>query len=170
MQDCGSLVETIYTSPELTRLISKIKPQAIQDDLRQEVALSLLEQPCDRLQILYSEDALLKYTLKTCWIMATSKTSAFYYRHKKNDLLKAVEYMRALTTGTDIPITFAHTAKIVIDSKNKDVHDDHEARIFNKFVELGSGRKVAEYYNIPVQHVCKIIKKVKLELKCILQS
>ena len=56
--------------------------------------------------------------------------------------------------------TYIHCEQ-ALDAKNKDIYDDHEARIFKKYVELGSGRSVARYYGIPVNHVCLIIKKVK---------
>jgi hypothetical protein len=69
-----------------------------------------------------------------------------------------------------IPESLAIKAILIIKEKNKDKYDDHEARLFNTYVELGSARKVAIYYNIPVNHVCIVINKVKKELKCLLQQ
>jgi hypothetical protein len=100
--------------------------------------------------------------------MATSSTSPFYYKYKKSDLTKAVEYLRATQPAPSIPIVFADVAKTHLDNKNKDQNDYHEMLLFNKFIELGSCRSVARYYGIPVNHTCNIIAKVKKDLKCLL--
>jgi hypothetical protein len=169
--ECNEIVEKVYQNPDLLRLISKIKPESIRDDLRQEIAVSLLEQPCDRITNLFRENNLLRYSMRVCWLMATSKQSAFYKRFRRTDLVKAVEYMRIIDTGPIIPEPVGKIADKAVDilsTKNKTVYDDHEARIFNKYVEIGSARKVAEYYNIPLKHVCNVVNKVKNELKCLL--
>ncbi len=170
MQDCNRFVEEVYNHKDLLRLISKIKPESIREDLRQEVAISLLEQPCEKIAALFAGDNLLRYTMKVCWLMATSKTSGFYYKYKKSDLTKAVEYLRLSQTGTSIPIKFADVAKIHLTNKNKDQYEYHEMLLFNRYIELGSCRAVAKYYGIPVNHTCNIVSKVKKELKCILLS
>jgi hypothetical protein len=100
--------------------------------------------------------------------MATSKTSEFYYKYKKSDLLKAVEYFNSQLDLPIIPESLAAEATKALTKNNINIETDHEIRIFNKYVELGSNRKVAEYYGIPVNHVCNITNKVKKELKCIL--
>lgn len=168
MSDCNKIVQDIYNHPDVLALISKIKPESIRDDLRQEIAVSLLEQPCERIASLFSGNNLLGYTMKVCWIMATSKTSGFYYKFKKHDIVKALEYLRATQPLPEIPISLAQKAKEALSKKNENIYDDHEVRIFNKYVELGSSRAVARYYDIPVNHVCNIVNKVKSELKCIL--
>jgi len=168
MTDCNNYVETVYKHPDLLNLISKIRPEGIRDDLRQEVAMSLLEQPCERIASLFSGDNLLRYAIKICWLMATSKTSGFYYKYRKSDLTKAVEYLRANQTLPTIPIRMADQAKDYLSQKNETIYDDHETRIFNKYVELGSCRSVARFYNIPVNHACNVVAKVKTELKCLL--
>lgn len=169
MPDCNKIISDIYQSKVLIDFIEKVRPESIRDDLHQEIALSLLEQPCERITVLYSEEALLKYTIRTCWIMATSKTSSFYSKHRKSDLLKAIEYLRS-QQGKEIPISYALTAQEVLQNKTANINEDHERRIFDKFIELRSGRKVAAYYNIPAHHCCKIIRKVQNELKCIIRQ
>lgn len=168
MADCNKMVLDIYNHPDVLNLISKIKPESIRDDLRQEIAISLLEQPCEKIAALFAKDELLRYSMKICWLMATSKTSQFYYKYKKKDLLKAVDYIRSQQTLPGIPLAFADHAKKALNSRVQTVYDDHEVRIFNKYVELGSGRAVARFYGIPPTHVCNIIAKVKNELKCLL--
>ena len=99
MAKCNDIVEKIYIHPDINNLIKKIEPESIQDDLRQEIAISLLEMPCEKVAALFAGDNLLRYAIKTCWIMATSKTSKFYYTYKKSDLSKAIQYLEYLQQG-----------------------------------------------------------------------
>lgn len=170
MPDCKKMVVDVYSHPNILNLISKIKPESVRDDLHQEIAINLLEQPCEKIAALFAGDNLLRYAMKVCWLMATSKTSGFYYKYKKSDLLHAVEYLRANQTLPTIPESLAHKATEHLKTKNETINEDHELRIFNKYVELGSCRAVARYYGIPVNHTCNIVQKVKMELKCILLS
>lgn len=166
MQDCNEIVKLIYNHPGINDLINKIHPEHIRDDLRQEIALSLLEQPCERIASLYIEENLIRYAIRTCWLMATSKTSEFYIKYRKNDITKAVDYLRTLQQGCSIPQSNAYIAsRVLCDKANESKYSDHETRIFNKFVELGGVRKVARYYGIPAMHVSKVVAKVRSELK-----
>jgi hypothetical protein len=169
MSDCNEIVLKIYNHPDVISLISKINPEGLRDDLRQEIAISLLEQPCVKISKMFADGELLRYSMKVCWLMATSKNSSFYYKYKKSDLIKAVEYFKSQVTLPTIPISMAERANAILSKRSNTIYEDHEVRIFNKFVELGSSRKVAEYYGIPLNHVCIIVNKVKTELKkCLL--
>ncbi len=170
MSECNAYIEKIYIHPDINNLISKINPESVRDDLRQEIALSLLEMPCEKVAVLFSGDNLLRYAIKICWTMATSKTSKFYYKYKKNDIIKAVEYLKSLQPLPDIPISFAEKASDYLKKNNKNIYDDHETRLFNKYVELGSCRKVAFFYGIPINHTCNVIAKLKKELICLLMQ
>lgn len=165
MSDCDKMVVDVYNHPDVLNLISKIKPASIQDDLHQEIAVSLLEQPCDKIATLFAGNNLVRYTIKVCWNMAIGSRNYFAKTYRKLELLKAVEYLRLTQPLPELPISLAIKAKDVLQRKNATIYDDHEVRIFNKYVELGSGRAVARYYNIPVNHVCDIINKVRTELK-----
>jgi len=164
MSDCNHIITQIYNNEQLNKLISKINPESIRDDLKQEVCLALLEKDCDYLTILHHEGNLVRYTLRIAWIMATSKTSTFYHKYKKSELLEAVKYLRSLQ-GEEIPPSYADKARKVLDSKILDIYEDHERRIFNKYIELGKMRRVARYFNIPHMHVSNIVNKVKKELE-----
>jgi hypothetical protein len=167
--DAKQIITEIYTHPALLSLISKINPKSLQDDLRQEIAVSLLEQPEARIMELNNENKLIGFTLKICWNMATSKTSQFYYAYKKNDIIKAIQYINHLQPLPEIPIHYATVATQALNEKTKDQEDYHEMLIFSKFAELGVRRKVAEYYGIPRSHVDKVVAKVQQELKSLIQ-
>lgn len=171
MAECNDIVEKIYIHPDINNLIKKIQPESIQDDLRQEIAVSLLEMPCDKVAALFAGDNLLRYAIKTCWIMATSKTSKFYYTYKKSDLNKAIQYLEYLQQGCNIPLSDVYRANLALKNKsNTSIHEDHERRIFDTYVTMGGIRKVARYYGLPPMHVSRVVTKVKQELKCILSQ
>lgn len=168
MRKKEKIIQDVYLSKELNNLLSKIKPQAIRDDLRQEIALALMELPNKKIMSLFASNDLIRYTLVMTWNMAIGKGHRFSNAHKILESIKAIEYVNATKPLPELSLSMADKAESILKSKNKDIHDDHEARIFNKYVELGSARKVATYYRIPLNHVCNIINKVKSELKCLL--
>lgn len=176
MSDCKKMVTDIYNHPDVLNLISKIKPESIRDDLRQEMAVSLLEQPCEKVASLFAGNNLLRYAMRICWYMATGKSNDFYYRFKRSDLAKAAEYVYLMQDGPMIPVSVAVQARQILAEKtnaaanNGDVFTDHEVRIFNRYIELGSCRAVAKFYGIPVNHTCNVINKIKKELRCILSQ
>ena len=60
--------------------------------------------------------------------MATSKTSEFYYKYKKSDLLKAVEYFNSQLDLPVIPVSLALEATKALNKNNIDIETDHEIR------------------------------------------
>lgn len=168
MADCNDIILSVYNSKELDNLLSKINPEAIRSDLRQEIAVALMELPCKKIMSLFASNDLIRYALAITWNMAIGKGHKFSLSYQRKELGKAIDYVNATKPLPEIPIQLAYQADDILKRKNKSIHDDHEARIFNKYVELGSARKVASYYRIPINHVCNIVKKVKQELKCLL--
>lgn len=169
MQDCHSIVENIYTHPDILNLISKIQPESIRDDLRQEIAVSLLEQPCEKTVNLFAQDNLLRYAIKVVWNMATGTSNDFYRKYRRSDFKQAVEYIRIMQQGCTILPSNVFKAKNILENPQS-MQQDHEARIFNKYIELGSSRSVAAYYGIPINHVCNVVAKVRKELKQVINQ
>jgi len=168
MKNCNEIIKELYESNELSILLSKIKPESIRDDLRQEMAIYLLSISCKKIIDLNDSNDLIKYASKIIYNMAIGKGHKFSLSYQYNEMSKAIDYVSAMKPLPELPIHLAYKADDILKQKNKSIHDDHEARIFNKYVELGSARKVASYYRIPINHVCNIVNKVKSELKCLL--
>jgi hypothetical protein len=60
---CHEHIEYIYRSPQINKLISKVHPLSLQDDLRQELAMALLTMDCSKIVEIYEANALLPYCL-----------------------------------------------------------------------------------------------------------
>lgn len=161
----NEIIERIYLHPKVRELIKNIKPEHLQQDLLQEVALVLLTYPPDKIIKLHKEGNLLAYTLKTIWKLGTGTKGSFYKIYKKNDLIKAIDYFRS-QLGKEIPISTSNIASnILLKKLDSNANDAHESIIFQKYVELKNAKKVAEFFNIPHLHAFNVIKKTKNELK-----
>jgi len=161
----NQIIEQIYLHPKVRELIKNIKPEHLQQDLLQEVAVVLLTYPEEKIIKLHNEGNLLAYTLKTIWKLGTGTKGSFYKIYKKNDLIKAIDYFRC-QLGKEIPISTTIIASNILSKKlDSNANDAHESIIFQKYVELKSAKKVADFFNIPHLHAFNVIKKTKNELK-----
>jgi hypothetical protein len=162
---CNQYIEEIYTSQRFNDVVRKIDPVELQDDLRQEVALALLNMDCEIVCKMYEDGRLLNYSIGIIWMMGTKQKGMFYKLYKKKDFEKAYEWMMS-QTGTDVSMDSVKIAKKVLNKKlTIDPNQAHESIIFTKYVELRSCQKVADFFGIPQLHVFQVVKKMKKELK-----
>lgn len=167
---CVEYVEKIYSHPKVTELIGKINPPQLRDDLRQEMALALLEYPCEKLALINQENKLVPFTKRLIWIMGTLPNSNFYKVYRKNNDTKLREYINC-SLGNPIPVSFAKISEEYLAEKaNRSVADKHEWIIFNQYIEMGSDRKVAAFFGIGRKHVNSVMEKVRNELKQNIQT
>jgi len=166
--NCNEIVQSIYSHPELNEVLSKIKPDAIRDDLRQELALSLLGQPCEKISGLFASNSLLRYCIKILYNMAIGNGTsqhAHSLTHARKEMAQALRYMYATRPLPELPKELGNKAAEILLAKNKDKYDYHEQQIFWKYVELGTCRKVSQFFAIPKSHVQMVVKKVRNEIK-----
>lgn len=171
MDDCRQYIAEVYTNAQILALISKCEPIHLQDDLRQEMALIMLNQPCEKIVHLKEQGKLINFTMRVIWIMATSSQDKFYKKYRKSELVKASNYLYSQNTGREYG-NIAATGMQNLNSKilNGSIDEHHEAILFNKYLELNNSKLVAEYYNVPYHHVKEIIAKVKKELKTLIRN
>jgi hypothetical protein len=167
MQDCNNLILELYQHPVLTEFIKTIKPEAIRDDLRQELALTLLEQPCEKLSRIWAENGLIPYAVKTLWRMAYCDTP-FSRKYKAKDIQMAARYLESITPAPKIDTTGAQTA--LESRQSKSAYDYHEYLIFAKYIDLRNVSAVARYYNLPRMHVQQVVNRIQQELKSIIRN
>jgi hypothetical protein len=161
--NCSEIISEIYQSKAVNELISKIEPKDLQNDLKQEIALELLQMDCEKIKRMYHANELTYYTIRMILNIGTGKNNNFFKKFKQKDKINDYLYIQQ---GKEIPIHLSALASNILSDKlNSDPYSAHEAIIFNKFVELGNLKKVAEYFNIPHLHVFQVVKKTKAELK-----
>ena len=166
MGECNEYIEKVYLSPEVERLIKSIHPEALQDDLRQEMAVALLSIDCEKISKIWASNGLLGFTIKIISNMAFSNTSQFYSKYRKNDYQKAVSYLKSQVKLPTLNSNLATIANEELTKKfTQDQNQAHEAILFNYYVEVRSCDKVAKHFGLPEKHVKDVIRKVKKELK-----
>lgn len=163
--NCNDIITQLYNNDKINELIGKIQPVELQDDLKQELAIVLLEYDCNKLKKISKEGNIIGFAMQIIWTMGTSNRSPFYNKYRKNDIEKAFEYINS-QNGNSIPFRTVQIAESILQSKLKGTPKDaHESIIFNKYVELRSCVDVAKYFEIPKDHVFAVVKKMKHELK-----
>ena len=165
MSKCTQHIEQIYNHKKVEDLISKIKPDDLQDDLKQEMALALLSIDCKKIIKLQKDNKLIDYALKMIWLMGTSSKSPFYMAFKKKRIIDYYDLMNINSTSNISEVSYKLANKILKDKIDKGANEAHESIIFNKYVEFSSSVKVANYFKIPKSHVFAVVKKTKQELK-----
>ena len=169
---CQDLIKDVYLSPQVDALIKSVRPEHLQADLRQEMALALLSIDCEKISEISASNGLVAFSIKIITNMAFSSTSPFYKKFRKSEYENAIGYLRSLVTLPELDIKLAKVANDRLKEKyQEDELQAHESILFSKYVELRSCKKVADFYNIPEKHVKDVIKKTKQELKklCISQ-
>ena len=158
-------IADIYKHPAFNKLISKIKPTELQDDLKQEVAVILLTKEKEQIKRLIEKDELLQYTLGIVWIYATTKNNTFYKTFKKSNHELINEYHER-QKGKEIfnNRQIAVANKLLDEKLNMNPNQAHESIIFRKYIELSSAEKVASYFGIPAMHCYEVIRKTRKEL------
>lgn len=166
MNKCNQYIEFVYRNEQIGQLIKSVRPEQLQDDLRQEMALALLSIDCEKISEIWDASGLIGFSIKIITNMAFSSTSQFYKKFRKNEIDKAMAYLRSQQQLPELNPKFANLAAKRLDEKyQEDELQAHEAILFNKYAELRSCRKVAEYFKIPEKHVKDVIRKTRIELK-----
>ena len=162
---CNDIIEQLYNSDKINDLIYKIHPIELQQDLRQELAVTLLEYDCDKLIKISNEGNILGFAMQIIWTLGTSTRSKFYKIFKQDNNSKAFEYIR-MQMGAEMPINVIVKAERYLENKMQgNSMEAHESIIFKKYVELRSCVDVAKYFEIPKDHVFSVVKKMRNELK-----
>ena len=86
----------MYMNPKVTELLSKIKPVELQDDLRQELAMVLLNYNCKKIIELNREGNLLGFTLRILWKMGTGTKGEFFKKYKRADIIENINYFNSI--------------------------------------------------------------------------
>ncbi len=179
---CNQLIATIYTHKQFTQIVNTL-PERFRDDLRQELAVYMLGLGCEKLSEIWASKSVWRLLYAVAHNMASmkNKNNPVTKMFATEDYNAAIAWMKAVyghkhketvtTVAGEVPVAFVSTVWHYIKGlKDKSLKSNHQYLLFNKWVELGSCLKVANYYGIPHLHVSKVIKDVKKDLLCLLKS
>ena len=165
MSECNEYIESIYRHPRIAEFIGSIQPDDLQNDLRQEMAIVLLNYDCLKIAGMHMRGELVQFAMGILWKMGRLQKGEFYKIFKKKYTELSEEYLTR-TSSDPNAVEMAVIARRKLRQKlMSDANDAHESMIFSKYVELGTCRAVAEYFGIPKHHVDKVVSKCRKELK-----
>ena len=163
--NCHKIIERIYQDKQINKLIDKLDPPELREDLRQEFAMVMLNYDCSKIMEYEKAGKLLFFSIRVLMNMATGVNGYFYRTYRKDDSDRARDYLKA-TAPYQVNTSSAKVARDMLDQKlMMDANEAHESIIFDKFIELQSVMKVAKYYGIPRRHVHEVVQKTRAELK-----
>lgn len=163
MTECYEYIDQLYRNKDLNKLLQKIEPIDLQDDLKQELAIILLKYDCEKLKSIIFDGKFIWFVNNILWNLATQSNNVFIRTYRKHDINKAIEYLKSLQSKE---LKGGIVADRHLEKKmQKSAKDAHEAIIFRKYVECRNMKEVAKYFNIPHKHVFIVVTNVKKELK-----
>ena len=163
MNECYEYIDQLFRNKELDKIVTKIEPIDLQDDLKQELAIILLKYDCDKLKSIIFDGKFIGFVNNILWNLATQPNNVFIRTYRKQDIDKAIQYLNSLQNKEirGAEIAEKHLNKKMVNSAK----DAHESIIFRKYVECRNMKEVAKYFNIPHKHVFIVVSNVKKELK-----
>jgi hypothetical protein len=171
------ILTDLFKSQELKDLLSKMNPDHLRDDLKQELFLALCEKPAEQIISLHERKELRWYAARIVWNMIASNTSPFYKKfrvHLEKFLSNNViginhELIEEETTEEK---EYKHTA--LLDAVNRSLDGMHfyERELFVRYVAAGSAMKLinimkeaTDGHYIPKRTILLTVKTVKEKIK-----
>lgn len=147
----NQIITEVYNSKEVNNLINGYRPIELQQDLKQQSFLRLLEQEHSKILSLHENNKLINYTL-----IIISNTA----KSKKYTL--GIDERIIPTTNLDLEIECEKYQEINI---NFDELYWYDAEILKLYFQHGSIRKVSALTTIPSSSIFYTIKNAKLKIK-----
>lgn len=158
----NEIIEELYRSKDFNDCISKMEPEHLQDDLKAEVVLILLETEEQRLIAIHEAGALKYYTVRVIINLIQSKTSRFYklYRQQLNEINDRFAY-------EETDIEERATREEVEERAMKEIDNLYwyNAGIVKLYLKLGTYRAIQEDTGIPFPSVYKTVQKSFKEIR-----
>ena len=187
------ILTELFQSKELAALIAKMQPEDLQDDIKQELFVTLCEMPEEKLIELHDRKQLRFYAVRTVLNMVQSSKSRFFYKFRKNVTLELKDYTAIADTientndskdyqplrsrdlfSEDVDINEyerVYAEKIIKLNKAYEELGWYQRQILDLYLELGSVDKVVADFkkhigkSIPRSSIFDTLKKTNEELR-----
>ena len=154
------IIADMYRNKDVADAIAKMEPDALRDDLRQEIFQVLCELPEERLMEMHREGWLKWFIVRTMLNMIKSDRSTFWYKFRR----QFVEVSDEMGREPEAPEDDERDQGRVRDGVNG-LHW-YEAKLIEVCAANGQNiAKISRETGIPYRSLFKTIKKVKEKLK-----
>jgi hypothetical protein len=180
----NKILTELFLSQELKDLLSKMNPDHLRDDLKQELFLALCETSEERIVGLHNRNELRWYTARIAWNMIASNTHPFYkkFRQSLKEYLEEYDFEETkenfgknahLVTNLNEIEEFEYHHSSMLESGNKALEGMtwYESELFQRYVRAGSAMKLIKQMKestgtyIPKRTILLTVKKVREEIK-----
>lgn len=166
----------------MNKLIQKIEPVELQEDLKQELFIVICELDEDVLIGMFNDNVLKYYCVRIILNMGKSYTSSFYIKYRKQESLLSYqdfdgkefdERLMQIQNQKDNTYKIAKEARNILSNLEKTgIRDDYYySNLFNAYVECGcSSKKLSEQTKIPERTIRLAVANTRKYLKAHLQK
>ena len=160
-----AIVEKVYTSQWFNEVISKMQPEDLREDLKQEAIMVLLELPAKRLEQMEKDDVLKFYTIRTILNMIKSDRSKFFTMFRNyeeiSDIKEQVNDEYIEQPEIDLNAIFTNTREQLYE---KDMLFHYCYSFDRNALAMSRGTQ------IPYKTIIRTLTNAKNKVKCYLQS
>lgn len=177
----NTAISALYTDRRFNECIGKMNPVHLQNDLRQEVMMVLLEKPSDVIVAMAERDELLYYSMRVVCNLMKRERNGFIqkYRHVFEEVQDTAEdvCMDDITADVDL----CPSVKCVLNGRvMKETREDaaiekiahvfstlhwYDQQIFLDYVRTGSFSAIEKETRIPRQSTFKTVQKTIQKIK-----
>lgn len=155
------IIEQLYIDPDIGKGIAKMKPEDLQDDLRQEMFLVLCEMPEEKIVQMHRDGYLKFFLVRTMLNMMKSDRSTFYNQFRKVYTEWDSNVETKLKEDSEDFEEMSHKL-----TRSLDVLHWYEKEIFRLYSENGKNiLKLSRETKIPYRSLFKTVRKVRTYLK-----
>lgn len=182
----NQIIQELYQSPDIAEAIGKMQPVELQDDLRQEMFMVLLEMDETRLRHLYDNGILKFFLIRTMLNMIKSDRSTFYKNFRNFIELKTysdvhvwMEENEELLDGKlikdkplieQVEITLPHLDFSQVFGNGRDGLYLKDMFLYYVFTFNQNAAALSKATKIPYKTVCRTITAAKCKIKSYLAS
>ena len=151
----------LWQSRDLSKAIGRMKPEDLQDDLRQEIFVVLCEMDGQRLKSLWMRGQLSQYIFGIMWTMMQGHRTTFYNTHRRFSELVSEE-------PNDLTPDNSDAWHETIDNLEPAINelDPYEADMIKLYIDMGQNcQPIAQATGIQVRSVRYVVTAAKEKLK-----
>jgi hypothetical protein len=161
----NEIIERLYLGKSFRECISKMEPDHLRDDLRQEVAVVVCEWPDEKVIDLYEKGVLDFYVVRVILNMIKSNTSPFYKKYRQI----VAEFGEVADKFGEVDQCHADrlTREALEDFTIEQIDEIHwyNSGLVRLYLQLGNYRAIEKETKIPFPSCYKTIQKSIEELR-----
>ena len=175
----NEIIEKLYKDDRINNCISKMHPIELQEDLKSEIFLILLEYPKSKIKELYSKNQLVYFTLKIITNQVKSNNSKFTKTYKDKNVHYGIEFTDMASDNSEyfekIPESFNNLVskiKGIVYKSPPDYIEElfpeigwYKQLMLSIYMKHKTYQSMEDWTKIPIQSCYKTVKETIKQLR-----